>query len=427
MKIKNFEELAVTGARRSALEIAEAGLEAIDTCKVIKDNVSIVGKSLLVKGETFSLEGVRRLLVVGAGKCSLDAAATLEEMLGNLITGGLVIDVRQGKLKKIQAYQGTHPLPTDKNIEATKKLVELLSDLSKNDLVIFIVSGGGSTLLYLPDDQGTKEESAIVSSLMKTGATIQELNTVRKHLSLARGGYLAKYAYPAQVVSLIFSDVPTDDVDFIASGPTVKDTTTVGEAEAVLDKYNVLKICGLERRGLIETPKDDKYFERVKNVVVVSNKTALEAMELKAKELGFKTKVCTACLTGEAREVGLRIVEELKRAAHKTVMLYGGETTVTVLHNGKGGRNQELALSALRRAGPSQTLVTVASDGRDNTDFAGAICDILTKEKAAELNLDVERYLDENQSYEFWNKAGGYLLTGDTGSNVSDLIIAISG
>lgn len=427
MKIKNFSEISLNEIRKKALSVAEAGLEAIDTQKIIAGAVSINRERLTVAETSYPLYSIERLFVIAVGKCSLDAAAELENILGEKIFSGIALDIREGNLRKIKLLRGSHPLPSSENAAATKEIISLISDLNKNDFVLFVISGGGSTLLYLPEDNGQKEETKIVKALIKTGAAIQEINTIRKHLSLARGGYLAKYAYPAKVVSLIFSDVPTNNISFIASGPTVKDETTITDAEKVITKYDILRTCEIKNCGLIETPKDDRYFENVKNILIASNATALEAMKEKAVALGFRAIVCTDCLAGEAKEAGDGIIKRLSGEPSRTVLLFGGETTVTVKGGGRGGRNQELALAALRSVKQGQLLLTVASDGSDNnTDFAGAICDILAKETADGFKLDIERYLSENNSYEFWSKIGSFIVTGITGSNVSDLIIAIN-
>ncbi|HUZ92888.1 MAG TPA: glycerate-2-kinase family protein, partial [Candidatus Paceibacterota bacterium] len=206
MKLKNFDELAVNGSRRAALAIAEAGLLAIDTKTVIRRSVALEPGALIVAGDRYALSPGSRVVVAGVGKCSLDAAAALEDILGDRISRGAVIDVRTGApLKIIRAMQGTHPLPTEENVKAALAIVDILKGLTEKDLVIFVISGGGSTLLCLPDDMGCEDEANIFQSLTRAGATIQEINTVRKHLSTARGGYLAKYAYPARVASLIFS------------------------------------------------------------------------------------------------------------------------------------------------------------------------------------------------------------------------------
>jgi glycerate-2-kinase len=425
VKIKNFDKLAVDGTRTKALQIAEAGLQAIDTERVINSNVSLEGNILKVKGEAFDLdEG--KVFLIGIGKCSLYAAAAMQKILPNRISGGVVVDVREGKLDGIETYMGTHPLPSSQNEVAAQRIVDTISSLHENDLVIFLISGGGSTLLYLPEDKGAKEEEPIMQTLINVGATIEEINTIRKHMSLARGGYLAKYIYPAHGVALIFSDVPKDDVSFIASGPTVKDTTTIKDALEVLAKYDVLKTCGMEKCGLIETPKDDKYFLNMANILVVSNSTALEAMRKEAERMGFRTEVSTTSLSGEAKDVAKLLVERIQAAPANTAYLYGGETTVTVKHDGKGGRNLELALSALRMIKDGQIILPFDSDGHDNTDYAGALCDTIASKKAKDLGIDLEQYLSENRSYEFWEKIGDYLMTGDTGSNVSDLIITIN-
>ncbi|MDP2598355.1 MAG: DUF4147 domain-containing protein [Candidatus Liptonbacteria bacterium] len=426
-KIKNFDELAKNDARRAALEIAEAGLEAIDTRKVLHDTVKLNGNTLSVASNDFSLEKIKRFLFVGVGKCTLDAAAALEDILGDKISSGVAVDVKtaENEFKKIKSFRGTHPLPTQANVEAAEAVVGILGNLTKDDLVLFVISGGGSTLLCLPEDMGCREEASIIQAMIRAGAKIQEINTVRKHLSLARGGYLAKYAFPAQVVSLIFSDVPGDDIQFIASGPTVMDTTTIEDAGEILARYNILNTCGMEKCGLIETPKEDKYFENVHNVLTVSNSLALAAMKTKAEELGFAAMICTSCLKGEARDVGLAITKELHAAGPKTALLYGGETTVTVRGRGRGGRNLELALSAMRDINEGELVMSVASDGIDNGPFAGAICDTMTKKAAVEAGLALEDFLRDNNGYPLFEKIGNYLMTGDTGSNVSDLMIAV--
>ncbi len=428
MKIKNFNELAVSPLRKAALRIAEAGLAAIDTTRVVESLVRYARNMdmLTVGKQMIPLTGVGRVAVVGIGKCALEGARSLERALGNRLWGGVVLYIGgEGRLKAIQTFKGTHPFPSEQNMQGAARIVDVLKGLQKNDLVLFLVSGGGSTLLCLPQDRQCIEEIVVVRALMRAGASIQEVNTVRKHLSLARGGYLAQYAYPARVISLIFSDVPGDDLQFIASGPTVRDTTTVRQAEKILLKYNVLKTCGIEHCGLVETPKAKKYFMNVRNIIAVSSDTALQAMKAKAKELGFTPVLRARRLVGEAREMGVKIAKELHGAYPKTAFLYGGETTVTVKGNGSGGRNLELALAALHEVREGELIMPVASDGRDNGEFAGAICDTIMKDAARGLQMDSTSYLRENNEYPFFEKVGNYLMTGDTGSNVSDLAVAL--
>lgn len=427
MKIKNLAALSKSKARREALEIAEAGLEAIDTGRVIRETVSLSDSTLIVDGEHTLLSGVGRILIAGIGKCAALAAAELETLLGDRITGGLVIAIGETpELKRVEIRRGTHPFPSKENMEASKALLALLSEPQKEDLIIFLVTGGGSTLLCLPEDGNYERESLIFGAFMNSGAPIEDINTVRKHMSLVRGGFLAKAMYPARVISLIFNDVPgTGDIGFIASGPTVKDATTIEDAERVLEKYKILAACNLSGCGLIETPKDDKYFERIKNIEVVSNRTALDAMKRAAEERGYNTEIADTKISGEAHDVGRSLAEKLAAAPTKSVMLYGGETTVTVHKSGKGGRNQELALGALLSVPEGGLILSLASDGRDNSDIGGAICDKIVQEAAAKLGLIPQSFLDENRSYDFWKGVGDYLDIGHTGSNVSDLIISL--
>ncbi len=424
MKIKNTEALARTSLRAAALRIAEAGYAAVDTPSLVAQRVLREGNILTVCGTRFTL-GAGRLILVGAGKCSADAASALEPILGDRLAAGAVIDTRTLPLKKIVSYEGTHPLPSEQNMLATSKVLRLVSGLREEDTVIAVISGGGSTLLCLPaGGRDCAQEIALVEALFRKGATIEELNTVRKHTSLVRGGFLAKAAHPARVIGLIFSDVPGDDLAYVASGPTVKDATTVEDARGILAKYDLDTFHPLEET-LIETPKEDEYFARVTNIVMVSNVIALEAMRDEASRRGFEAQIITNTLAGEAREIGMAIVKMLHAAPPHAAFLYGGEPTVHITGGGEGGRAEEVSLAGLAEVREDELLLPFASDGRDNTDFAGGICDIMTKRHAEEKKLDVAKFLAENDSYRFFAMAGDYLETGPTGSNVSDLIIAM--
>jgi glycerate-2-kinase len=437
MKIQNFEQIATTPLRRDALMIAEAGLEAIDTKAAIHAGVRLEGDTLYVRDsgnaaypseKSFPL-GSGRVIVAAIGKCAFAASAALEEILGKRLSEGVAIDVHAPEpLQIIRPFQGTHPIPSEANVGATKALVAMLRQCSKDDFVIFIISGGGSTLLSMPEAVGYEEEAKIVKALTASGATIEELNTIRKHLSLARGGYLAEYANPARSVSLIFSDVMGNDLQFIASGPTIKDNTTIEDAEKILAKYDVLRVCRLEKCGFVKTPKEDEFFANVHNLLFMSNLNALAAMKEKAGELGYAVKVSATYLFGEARNVGAKLARELTASPAKTALLYGGETTVTVKAPGKGGRSQELGLSAMRFMQPGEVIVPFGSDGHDNTDAAGGVCDIVARGKALKGDGNsLQESLDHNLSYDFFKKIGEQVLTGDTGSNVSDLLVALKG
>jgi len=426
VKIQNFDQLAVTPARRALLGIAEAGLVAIDTGTVIRDTIRREGDVLTVGNDVIDLKQVEHLVFVAVGKCAADAAMAAEEILGDRIARGVVLDVKKcPDVKYLKTFCGTHPLPSDENLAGTEAIVAALRRLTERDLVIFVISGGGSTLLFLPQNQNDREEISIFNALTDAGATIEELNTVRKHLSLARGGWLAEYAYPARVVSLIFSDVTGDDISFVSSGPTVKDETTIGDAENVLAKFNVLRTCNIEKCGLVETPKDDKYFANVKNILAVSNQKALEAMRAAAQALGFAAEVRDTKLVGEVTGVAEMVVNAVHQAPSKSVLLWGGETTVEIKGKGEGGRNLQLAATALDLVKDGEEVLSFGSDGRDHGPYAGAICDTMTKQAIMNAGLEIKHFLDDNDTQTLFEKAGNYLLTGDTGSNVSDLIIAM--
>ncbi len=429
MKISNHAALAVTTARTAALDIAEAGLDAIDTAAAVRRSVRLSGEVLQVGDEVWPLRPSGRLLLVAVGKCATVAAAELVRLLGDRLDDGVVLDVDAAPardLGPLLSLRGSHPLPSGRNVAATRRIVDLLRGAREDDLVLCVVSGGGSTLLCLPSDGGSAEaESVTFQALTRTGATIQEINTVRKHTSLARGGFLAQHAYPARLVSLVFSDVPGAPADFVASGPTVRDPTTVEDAARVLRRYGVAAAARTSQLALLETPKESRYFERARTIVLVSNETALQAMATRAGALGYAATIVTSTLVGEAREAGELVVRELRAAAPATALLYGGETTVTVTGGGRGGRNLEVALAAQRLVGDGEIVVTVASDGRDNGDFAGAVADSLARANARRLGLDLDAHLADNDSCGFFERTGDYLVTGSTGSNVADLIVAL--
>ncbi|MDP1690243.1 MAG: DUF4147 domain-containing protein [bacterium] len=435
-RIQNFEVLAGSGVRRGALAIAEAGYTAVNTGEALKRSLHLQGDTLHIGDSAYPLAR-RRVFFVGIGKCALDAAEAIETLLGDRLTSGIALDVAYREprhLKKIETYIGTHPLPSDVNVQAAKRIMEFLAGRAEDDLIIMLISGGGSTLLCLHEAPMTcLDESMLFGELTAKGATIRDINTVRKHISSARGGALAKAAYPAEVISLIVSDVPGNDIGFIASGPTVLDVSTVDDARAVLEGYD---ISASNTVAFLETPKEQKYFERVTNVLFLTNQDALSAMQSEAEKLGYATTIVDDHFSGEAREIGRAIVEKLHDAPAKTAFLYAGESTVTLDAGGpsprrsglrprEGGRNQEMALAALEHIRADELILPFASDGHDNSDHAGAIGDDVTLAHAKALGLSIEEHLDEHRSYDFFTTTGDALQTGYTGSNVSDLIIAL--
>lgn len=423
MKIKNSDALGSTPLRKAALEILESGLSAIDTEKVVRDLISLSGETLRIGGEDFPLQNYHKIFLAGVGKCALNASRVVEDILGDHLSGGVVIDVEPGQLKRCQVFKGDHPTPTIHNVAASQALYDLCKNAGENDLVIFMISGGGSALLCLPTEGNSPEmETQVFKTLTAHGADIEEMNTVRKHLSLARGGGLAEAAYPARSVALLFSDVPGHRPEIISSGPTMLDETSVSDAKKVLKKYK----AEIPDEVLRETDKDPEHFKKVKNILAVSNETALRAMSITAEKLGFRAKIESFSESGEARKVGESVAKALEKSEPNTALLWGGETTVVIEGDGIGGRNQELVLSALSYIGQNELIIGSSSDGRDNTQAAGAICDIITLSHAKKLGLVPGDFLARNDSYTFFEKCGDQIITGPTGSNVADFIIALN-
>lgn len=422
-RVQNRENFLKSSLRKKALEIIESAYDAIDTERAIERAVRLTKTTLYLGESSIPLSSIDKVVVIGAGKCSPLAACALEKILGKLISKGIIIGTKKRELCSLTMREGTHPFPSEVNMSATNELLESLHGLTNRDLVIALISGGGSTLLCNPKNMTCENERDIVQRMFKGGATIEELNTIRKHISGARGGMLAYHAYPARVVSFIFSDIPGNDISMVASGPTIMDTTTVRNAEQIIEKYQ-LSIF-FPKGSLVETVKEEKYFARVSNEMLVSNDKALEAMRGTCERFNIKTEIVTNALRGEAREIGKKIARMIAVAPPHSAYFLGGEPTVTVTHEGKGGRELELVLSAVPHMKEDTIVVGLASDGRDNCDFAGAICDIMTTENAKKKQIDPNTCLVENASYKFFETVGDFIMTGETGENVSDLIFAI--
>lgn len=420
--MEDFATVACDRRRRDALAVLEAGLRAVATRAAVRSAVRREGRTLSVRGRKFDLGRFGRTFVIGIGKAALEAGAELERVLGSYLTDGIVLDVSMRPLKRLTSVAGSHPLPSDANVRATGSIMGLLKSLRPDDLLVTVVSGGGSALLCWPHKLTCDQVGALTAALMRAGADIRETNTVRKHTSEVLGGQLAALAAPATVLGLIFSDVPGDDISMVASGPTVLDETTVEDARKVMGRYDLLKACKLPHCELRETPKDPALFQRVTNVLVLGNRTALEAMEEEGKRRGYVVRVHGTALGGEAREVGARLAGLPQEGE---MVIAGGETTVNVRGSGRGGRNQELALGALVHVPDDGLVLSCASDGIDNGPAAGAIADLRVRESARKKKLDPTAFLADNDAYSFFKKAGGHVVTGVTGSNVSDLMIAL--
>ena len=412
--ITNREQIEITPERKLVLDVAEAGLNAIDTDTVIREFVKLDGNALTVKDQTFDLSKYKRVLVLGFGKASGKAAATLDAILGDRITDGVVISLKKTECNHIKTFVGTHPLPSLENLQVAEQMAELIKNVSADDLVICLVSGGGSALLTWTKeecDQGIK----LYNNFLKTGEEIKILNTVRKHISQVKGGGLAKMLYPATVIGLIFSDVCGHHTNFVDSGPTFKDESTIADAQAIIDKYRLGKF------ELNETPKEDKYFANVHNITLVSNVTALHAMKDAAEKLGHPAVIISSELYNPPHET-MRIMLDAAQAG--TVVLGGSEIKLTVTKSGgRGGRNTYLATFALLHLTHQDTFAAVASDGLDNSDCAGAIVDASTKQ-AAQNKIQITDYLENYDGYSLFEKTGHELIfTGPTEANVSDYLI----
>ncbi len=414
--IKNWSALATTSNRKLALTIAEAGLDAINTERVISRSVKLQDNILSVMGKNFDLSKFEKIKVVGFGKASTDAAVALEKILGPKIKVGAVIGLSKVDLEYIETFTGTHPRPSKINITAGKKIYEIIKNSSAEDLIIVLVSGGGSALLCYSEDE-CEQNMALYDEFLKYGRTITEINTIRKHFSILKGGGLAKIAYPATIIGLIFSDIPGDDFSNVASGPTYKDESTIADAQKIISRYN------LGEFNLLETPKKDKYFQKVHNFVLVSNKIAVESMAKKTEEIGLKAVVLSTKMYDETK-IALKKIFQAQR--ENTVVLAAGEPMIEVKKNGGvGGRNLHMGLqtSQMGLIGENSVFLSFASDGMDNGDVAGAIVDKNTIEKIKKLGLDVNDYINRFDSYNFFQKIGDVIITGPTGANVSDLVI----
>lgn len=423
-----------------AREIFAAALRAVDPAAAAGNHA----------GDLLTLYrdgGFRRLLVTGFGKAAVPMARALEEPLGDLITGGIVI-TRYGHAAhapdKVRVVEAGHPVPDENGVQGTGDILNLVGGADERTLVAVLISGGGSALFVSPCAGITlAEKQETTALLLRAGAEIQELNAIRKHLSRVKGGRLAELLHPATVVSLILSDVIGDRLDVIASGPTAPDPTTYGDALATLERYGlagqvprpVVKFLEQGEKGLLpETPKEgNPVFRTVENTIIGSNRLALEGAKREAEARGFTTEIVTTELSGEAREAGRwlarkALLTKLHKGDRPVCLISGGETTVTVTGTGRGGRNMELALAfAVEIDGfTGITLLSAGTDGTDGpTDAAGALVDGMTATRARSQGINPEAYLRNNDSYTFFAECGGLLVTGPTGTNVMDIQVVV--
>lgn len=438
--------------RDTILAVQRAALAAVDPGAAVRRHVRYGDDLLSIGGRDYDLAGVERIWVVGGGKAATAMVAALHQILGSRLDGGMVVTkydhVDPGlDTGPVDVVEAGHPLPDDAGVQGTGRMADLLASATERDLVLAVLSGGGSALLTLPSaglDLADLQQTTEL--LLRAGATIVELNTVRKHLSQIKGGGLARLAGGARVASLILSDVVGDPLDVIASGPTVPDPTTFAEAVTILEHYGLVeRVPQAVRRHLQsglrgQLPDTLKagaaLFARVHNVIVGSNRLAAEGAVKQAQARGFEALLLSTFVEGEAREVALvaaALAKELvyydRPVPRPACLVWGGETTVTVRGQGKGGRNQELALAAaLSIQGlPNVLLVALGTDGTDGpTDAAGAVATGETIARAAALGLDPFAFLANNDAYTFFDAVGDLIRTGPTGTNVNDLLLLFS-
>jgi len=432
-------------SQRKAADIFHAVLKAIDPYWLIKERIDHI-RSIYREGN------YGKLYLISFGKAAYPMTKAVSDFADDLLTKGIMITKyghvpEAGVSHKIEVFEAAHPVPDIQGVLATERVIGLLEKADSATLVVCLISGGGSALLVAPHkDISLAEKQQITQLLLKAGANIQELNTVRKHLSRIKGGRLAEIAYPARVLSLILSDVIGDPLDVIASGPTSPDQTTFQDALKVIKRYDLgNKISENARLILIrgatgeiaETPKEgNPVFAWVQNIIVGSNKKAVETAKREAEGQGYQAAVISAELQGEARDAATWLARKAIEARRglaggsqgKICLISGGETTVTVRGNGMGGRNTELSLAFAQEIKGMKgiTLLSAGTDGTDGpTDAAGAIVDGGTIERAEAAGINPGDYLKNNDSYHFFKSAGGLFITGPTGTNVMDLQIIL--
>jgi glycerate 2-kinase len=441
---------SVAALRAAARAILDAAIAAGDARQLTRQALDRSGPRLAVAGAGFDLDRLRRIVVVGAGKASGQMAEAVEAWLGDRVSEGLVAVKERGAAapRRIRLVEAGHPLPDERGRAAAAEILALARDAGPDDLVVCLISGGGSALLPLPvPGVGLGEKQAVTRLLLEAGATINELNAVRKHLSALKGGQLARAAAPAPVVALLLSDVIGDPLDVIASGPTAPDPTTFGDALAVLDGFGLrARIPEAARRHLEagaagrvpETPKPgDPVFARVTNQIVGNNALVAEAAVSAAGRLGFPPLLLTRRLQGEAREAARvfgailgEAVASGRPVGRPACLVAAGETTVTVRGPGKGGRCQEfcLALAPALAALPGTVVLAAGTDGSDGpTDAAGAVADPTTLARARAAGLDPRAALAANDAYRFFAGLGDLVVTGPTGTNLLDLHLGLLG
>jgi glycerate 2-kinase len=434
---------------KDAHQIIEASINAVKTDLLIKRRIKLRNNILTIDKLKLDLPQYEKIYIIGAGKASGFMSRELELILSDKIFYGIVT-VKYGHsapCRKIRILEAGHPVIDQNSLSATKQILQVVESASNKDLVICLISGGGSALLEkLPENISLGDLQKLFELLLGCGANIEEINIVRKHLSSVKGGQLARAIAPASCVSLILSDVIGDPLESIASGPTAPDSSTFQEAWAVIQKYKLIARIpnsirqhlekGIEGK-IPETVKpNDPIFKNIHNLIIGNNFEALTIAGKKANQLGYNTLILTSQVQGEAREVAKVVTGIIREIQDKNLpiskpacLLVGGETTVKIKGKGKGGRNQELALAALLAMSPSAKDYLIASCGTDGTDgptdAAGGMVHPGIWDKSDELKLLPLKYLENNDAYSFLEQTGGLIKTGPTGTNVMDIILGL--
>ncbi len=440
----------IISMRKDAGIIFQSGLKAVEPEAAVKKYCRIKGEDLIVGEMVYDLSDFKNLFVIGFGKAAAPMARAFEDLFGERITGG-VINVKYGhlvQLEKIATIEAGHPVPDSNGEKGAGAIVEIVQNAGKDDLIICLISGGGSSLLPLPAEGLTLEDKQnAIKVLLACGATIYEINTIRKHMSCVKGGRLAQLSWPATFVSLILSDVVGDDTDVIASGCCVPDPSTFSDCMEIINKYDILRrmpqaVVSHIKSGVLEpameTPKPGSpSFKHTHNLIVGNNIKAILAARKKAEDLQYNTIVLSSMIEGETKDVAkvhTAIAKEILRTGLPVTVpaciISGGETTVTIKGKGKGGRNQEFVLSAVIDIAGKEDIVVLSggTDGNDGpTDAAGAVGDCDTVKRAQVLGIDPANFLQNNDSYNFFQKLDDLLMTGPTNTNVMDLRIMLIG
>ncbi|WP_396612606.1 glycerate kinase [Haloferax sp. S1W] len=432
-----FDARTPTAAHEVALDCLRAGVESVLPDRVVRESVSLDGDTLTVAETTYDLSDYDRILVVGGGKAGDGVADALEEILGDRIDDGVVVTPTPGTGDRIERLPGDHPVPSKRGVESTRRLVDLVSDLDERTLVLVAVTGGASAVLPAPEPSVPLSDLRETTDLLlESGAEIDDLNAVRKHLSTLKGGGLARIAAPATVVGLVLSDVVGNDLGVIASGPTAPDETTYDDALDVLDRFDLdvprsvrTRLARGSAGEIRETPKPgDSVFDRVTNHVLADTFTALDAAREVARGRGYDPLILSSRVRGEAREAAkthVAIAEEVHATGNPldapAVVLSGGECTVTVSGDGLGGPNLEFCLAAAPELPAGTVLASIDTDGKDGgTDVAGALVDAETVTPR-----DAYRSLATNNALPALRDADALVETGPTGTNVNDLRVLV--